>query len=110
MSITNDLSPAELARRLDALCDRFEEGWQAGRPPTIEELLTEAPEPARRRFFADLLALERDYRGRAGRPIDETEARDRFAQLGSWAVEAKSCLCASKEVVGAGGRFFISQV
>jgi serine/threonine-protein kinase len=88
MTSVNELSPANLARRLDALCDRFEEGWQAGRPPTIEEMLAEVPERARRRLFADLLALERDYRARAGRPLDEAEARDRFAPLGSWFGEA----------------------
>lgn len=87
MTSPNDATPADLARRLDAVCDRFEEGWQAGRPPAIEDLLAEAPEPARRRLLADLLALERDYRNRAGRPLDEAEARDRFAPLGPWATE-----------------------
>jgi len=87
MTRPNDPTPAEVARRLDAVCDRFEEGWQAGRPAAIEELLRDAPEPVRPRLLADLLALERDYRAKAGRPLAEAEARDRFAPLGPWAEE-----------------------
>jgi serine/threonine-protein kinase len=87
MTSPNDVNPADLARHLDALCDRFEAGWQTGRPPAIEDLLAEVPEAARRRLLGDLLALERDYRNRAGRPLEEAEARDRFAPLGPWATE-----------------------
>jgi serine/threonine-protein kinase len=83
----NDIPPAHLARQLDALCDRFEEGWQAGLPPPVEELIRGAPEVARPRLLRELLAVERDYRGRAGRPLAEAEARDRFAPLGDWAAE-----------------------
>ena len=87
MTDSPDTPAVDLARVLDALCDRFEDGWQAGRPPPLEDLVRDAPEPARPRLLRDLLAVEREYRAKAGRAIGEDEARDRFAPLGPWAVE-----------------------
>jgi hypothetical protein len=39
--------PAEAALRVDAICNRFEVAWQAGRRPSIEEHLGETPESSR---------------------------------------------------------------
>jgi eukaryotic-like serine/threonine-protein kinase len=77
------------ARRLVAvLCGQFEEDWKGGRPTPLENVLSGAPVEIRPDLFRELLLLERDYRGRAGRPVTEEEARRRFEDLGAWAAEA----------------------
>src|SRR5262249_55955187 len=56
-----------------------------GRPAALEELVRQAPEPARADLFRELLKIEREYRARTDRPLDAAEARDRFGELGPWA-------------------------
>jgi serine/threonine protein kinase len=73
--------------RIDQLCDRFDDGWRAGRPDRLEDVVRAAPEPLRPGLFRELLAVEREYRAKAGRPLTPGEARDRFAPLGPWADE-----------------------
>src|SRR5690242_6327789 len=54
--------PLEVARRLDPICDRFEDDWLEGRRPRLEEFLDRAPEADRPALLGELLALEMDYR------------------------------------------------
>jgi eukaryotic-like serine/threonine-protein kinase len=75
-----------LSRLLDSLCERFEDGWRRGRGSSVEEILAAAPEETRPGLFRRVLEIEREYRQKDGRPITSDEARDRFAQLGPWAV------------------------
>src|SRR5438477_2376 len=82
-----DALGASLAELVDHICDRFEEGWLAGSPPAVDQLVRAAPEPVRARLFRELLAVEREYRARAGRPVTPEEARDRFGGCGPWAEE-----------------------
>src|SRR5262249_18502876 len=70
---------------IDRVCDQFEDGWLAGRPGPLEDLVRAAPEPLRPALFRDPLAAEREYRAKAGRPVTAAEGRDRFAALGPWA-------------------------
>jgi serine/threonine protein kinase len=70
---------------IDRVCDEFESGWLAGQPAALEDLVRSAPEPFREELFRELLPLEREYRARDGRPMPESEARERFATLGPWA-------------------------
>jgi tRNA A-37 threonylcarbamoyl transferase component Bud32 len=70
---------------IDRVCDHFEGGWLAGRPGPLEDLVRAAPAPVRPALFRDLLAVEREYRAQAGRPVTAAEGRDRFAGLGPWA-------------------------
>src|SRR5262245_39305702 len=70
---------------IDRVCDRFEDGWLAARPEPLEDLVRAAPEPVRPALFRDLLAVEREYRAKAGRPVTAEEGRLRFAGLGPWA-------------------------
>ena len=42
-----DRSPS-LGGRVEALCDRFEAAWKAGRRPPIEDYRGEVPEPGAR--------------------------------------------------------------
>src|SRR5262245_39458414 len=64
--------PVSVARRLDQVCNRFEDAWRAGRRPSLPEFLAQIDEPARPALLRELLRLELEYRGRAGeRPAPE---------------------------------------
>jgi hypothetical protein len=113
MSAPPPLSAADLARALDGLCDRLEAGWLVGRPPPLEDLLRDAPPDAYPRLLRELLAVDREYRAKAGRPLTEAEAHDRLAPLGSWAAEVVADLFAADPALvlevtegPAGGRTF----
>ena len=67
-----------LARRVDAACDRFESGWQAGGRPRIEDVLGDFPEAARPALLRELLGLELAYRRLAGESPVPEEYRPRF--------------------------------
>ncbi len=55
---------------IDRVCDRFEAEWKAGARPLIEAYLGPAPEAQRDGLLRELLALEVEYRLRAGeRPL-----------------------------------------
>jgi eukaryotic-like serine/threonine-protein kinase len=63
------------AERHDRICDRFEAGWQAGSPPSIESLLLEVPEAERGILFVALLRVELDHRPGHRNAADELKAR-----------------------------------
>jgi serine/threonine protein kinase len=54
--------PPTQARRVDAVCRRFEAEWRAGRDPRIEDSLAEVPEIERPVLLRELLALELELR------------------------------------------------
>ncbi len=60
----------ELARRIDAVCRRFEAEWRAGRRASVEDYLDDVPAEGRTPLRAELEALERELR-----QVDETVAR-----------------------------------
>jgi WD40 repeat protein/Tfp pilus assembly protein PilF len=68
-------------RRVNAVCNRFELSWQAGRRPRIEDCLGDVPAPERAALLRELVALEIDCRQRAGECPTEDEYRDRFPDL-----------------------------
>jgi eukaryotic-like serine/threonine-protein kinase len=83
----NELFPAPgepptltLARRVDHICDRFEEDWLAGREPRIEQFLAGAPESARPALVQELLRVELETRCRRGNPPALEEYRPRFPE------------------------------
>jgi tetratricopeptide (TPR) repeat protein/serine/threonine protein kinase len=81
------LSP-ELAELLDPLCDRFEAAWLAGRRPRLEDFLAKVTEAHRPALLRELLALEREYGGRAGDRPTADEYRRRlpaYADVIEWA-------------------------
>jgi serine/threonine protein kinase len=67
------LSP-EAAQRFQALRERFEAGWKAGAPPSMDELLAEMPEEGLAALLTELLRIECRYRG-AGCTAEECRAR-----------------------------------
>jgi serine/threonine protein kinase len=71
------LTPSQ-ARRVDALCRRFEVEWRSGREPRIEDYLTEADDLEREVLLRELLVLELELRqGRGERP-GPRQYRERF--------------------------------
>jgi serine/threonine-protein kinase len=70
--------PVAIARRVDALCERFEEAWRLGQGPTIEEHLPPPDDPARPSALRELVALERELRRGEGEAAPAAEYRDRF--------------------------------
>src|SRR4051794_38944742 len=64
--------PAFLAERLEPFCDRFESEWVAGHRPALGAYLALVEEGDRPALLRELLALELEYRARAGeRPTPE---------------------------------------
>jgi serine/threonine-protein kinase len=73
--------PLSLGLRIEPACNRFELAWQAGQRPRIEDFLGELPEPERSALARELIALEIDYRRRAGEDPPPDEYRARFPDL-----------------------------
>jgi hypothetical protein len=76
----NESLPLSQAQRINAICDRFEQAWQGGLRPRLEDYLAEAPEPERAALLRELLPLEADYRRRGEKPRPE-DYRARFPAL-----------------------------
>jgi serine/threonine-protein kinase len=74
--------------QIDELCDRFEDAWQAGHPPALEEVLASAPGGPQPAVFRELLLLEREYRDRAGWPLTVEDAHRRLDAVAPWAAGA----------------------
>ena len=66
--------------RIDQVCDQFEKGCQAGKPPLIEEVLLQAPPGERDRLLGELLEIELDFRQRSGAFLQLEEYRGRFPE------------------------------
>jgi eukaryotic-like serine/threonine-protein kinase len=81
ISAASDAPSPELADRIDQVCDRFEADWRAGLQPRIESFLETLPESARPSLFRELLALEREFRARAGARPDLDGYRQRFPEF-----------------------------
>jgi WD40 repeat protein/tRNA A-37 threonylcarbamoyl transferase component Bud32 len=73
-----DLRDAELARRVDAVCRRFEADWKQDQRPPIEPLLDELAAPGRPALLVELIALERELRWARGERPDRAEYLARF--------------------------------
>ncbi|HEY7154949.1 MAG TPA: protein kinase [Gemmataceae bacterium] len=65
--------PPSVLRRIDAICERFEDAWQAGQRPCIGDYLGEAEDLERDRLLRELIGLDIDYRKQLG---EKPEARD----------------------------------
>jgi tRNA A-37 threonylcarbamoyl transferase component Bud32 len=77
-SSKNGGRPRSAARKVDAVCDRFEAAWRAGRRPRIEAYLIEMPGPHQPVLIRGLLAVELEFRlERAERP----EAREYYPRF-----------------------------
>ena len=54
---------------IEAIVDRFEEAWQAGTPPAIDDFLPTEPEP-RCAALAALVAVDLEYRWKLAKSLD----------------------------------------
>ena len=59
-------------RRIDEICDDFEQAWNAGRQPQIESYLAGVADPMRQELLRELRALQRQLRGRKERGMPVT--------------------------------------
>jgi serine/threonine protein kinase/tetratricopeptide (TPR) repeat protein/WD40 repeat protein len=73
--------PLSAVRRVNEACNRFELAWQAGQRPRIEDYLGATPEPERSDLVRELVALDIDYRRRAGEEPQPDDYRARFPAL-----------------------------
>src|SRR3954447_23403699 len=79
--------PLSVLQQIDQLCDSFEEAWQGGRRPQIEDYLgrTDVPDPTE--LFKELLAREVELRKKAG---DLPEPGDYLGRFGSYGDEVNT--------------------
>ncbi len=73
--------PLAQVRQIDAACLSFEKAWKAGQRPRIEDFLSETPEPGRAVLLRELIALDMDYRRRAGETPRAQEYQALFPSL-----------------------------
>jgi WD40 repeat protein/serine/threonine protein kinase len=81
----DDSLPLSLERRIDAVCERFEDAWKAadardGRP-RIEEYLAGLTEPIHPVLVLELIRLEAHYRRRAGDEPQLVDYQARFPTI-----------------------------
>jgi WD40 repeat protein len=74
--------PADLARRVDRACDRFEAACRDGPPPRVEDFLDGFPAgPTRAALLRELVPLEVHYRRTRSEPCRAEDYRGRFPDL-----------------------------
>ena len=93
--------PFSQVEQIDRLCDEFEQAWQSGKRPKIEEYLERATSTERSVLLAELVAAECAVRQRSGENVTIEEYRQRFPAHVE-AVEAGWKLVASGRSAAAG--------
>ncbi len=76
-----DSTSPEIARRVDARCDEFEQALITGGSPVIETYLADAAPKERHSLLEELLWLEVDFRIAHGEKPDVAEYSDRFPEI-----------------------------
>ena len=66
------------AKTVEHICQRFEDAWQAGGAPRLEDFLEQAPAADRDALLRDLLRLELSYRAGQGPGATPEEYQARF--------------------------------
>ena len=72
--------PLSLNLRINEACDRFEQAWQAGQRPQVEDYLGAAPERGRPALLRELLSLELAYRRQSGETLVLEDYLRRFPE------------------------------
>ncbi len=75
-------SQQSLEGQWEFLCKQFEEAWQNGEPPRIEDFLEQAEASARSSLLQELLKLELHYRNQAGESPRRSDYAGRFPDRG----------------------------
>jgi hypothetical protein len=64
--------PSDIQRQIDACCQRFEQAWQCGAAPRMEDFLHTLPQAGRDQLLRDLAILELHYRSDPhGQPLSD---------------------------------------
>lgn len=71
----------ERIRKIDSICDRFEQDWLSDRRPSIESYLLEVHGVLKQALLVELIAIELHYRRKAGEAIEFAEYHSRFPGL-----------------------------
>jgi serine/threonine-protein kinase len=88
-SSSNDLSSPTVARRLDQVCNRFEQVWRSGPAPRIEDFLYEASGEERAALLRELVLLDIHYRRRNAETPRPEDYGSRFPELdAAWLASA----------------------
>ncbi len=87
-----------LLRRVDAVCNRFEDAWRAGQQPRIEDYLSAVPESDQPALLRELLKLELAYRRDRGDTLLPEEYQQRFPEYAG----VIRAVWVADEAVGAG--------
>ena len=66
--MTFESLPSTIRNELIAVCDAFEEGWNVGQRPRIEEYVSARTEPERTVLFQMLLEVEHRAAAQGRRP------------------------------------------
>ena len=81
MNVRDKKLPIAALERIDDRCADFERSWQSQNPVAIESVVLDGAESVEREvLLAELIALEVDYRRRAGETPHATEYAERFPQ------------------------------
>lgn len=67
---------------LESIVERFEQAWQSGQPPRLEDFLTDTA-VCRRTVLIELIHTDLEYRLKAGQPARVEEYLQRFPELAS---------------------------
>jgi serine/threonine-protein kinase len=89
--------PLSVLLRMDEVCNRFEDQWQAGQRPGPEPALESFPEVGRADLLAELLLVEWSYRAQRGETLSVEEYARRFGPWRAvveqaWQRRAQQCL------------------
>jgi hypothetical protein len=90
-------------RAVDRACDRFESAWRAGVRPRIEEFFAAVPDAARQELLRELIALDADYRRRAGEDPRPGDYRALLTEPGPEPVWLAAAVASTAPSIGAVG-------
>jgi hypothetical protein len=83
--MTNELDsnadPFKKQLQIDEICDRFEIDWQRGDVPALDQWVSNCNSVLRDDLVASLLAIDQDYRNKAGKPWSEADYLSRYPDL-----------------------------
>ena len=77
-----DLLAGELPAASEEVIRQFEQAWQGGGPPDLDDYLPAAPGPGQSRLLAELIHVDLDVRLRRGEPARVEQYLERFPGLG----------------------------
>lgn len=80
-SINFEYLPADEIATVNQHCDRFEQAWQRGETPNIEDYLSTAPDSLRQVLLHELILIDAAYREETGTALDPNISYARFKDL-----------------------------